>query len=85
MSVRADEWAEFSESVVWHIETYTVPQYGDAGEDLCTAYTPEHCVAQIKKYSARFGKNQRDDQDALDLIKIAHYAQMAHRLLTVKQ
>lgn len=83
MSIRADEWSVFAHQVYQHIEGYTVPQYGDAGEDLCMAYTPEHCIKQIERYCKRFGKNQREDQDALDMIKIAHYAQMAHRLLTV--
>ncbi|WP_426994472.1 hypothetical protein [Methylomonas sp. CM2] len=85
MSIRGDEWLAFAQVVHGHIESYTVPQYGDKGKDLATAYTPEHCIAQIKKYAARAGSNQRDGQEALDLLKIAHYAQMAHRLLTVSE
>lgn len=77
LSKRGREWVGFSTLVLAHIETYTVPQYGDAGEDLCTNYTPEYCVSQIEKYVKRFGKNVRGEQQLLDLSKIAHYAQMA--------
>lgn len=83
MSLRGDDWEAFSACVLAHVDGYTVAQYGDKGEDLATAYTPEQCVAQIRKYATRFGNNQREGQDALDLLKIAHYAQMAHTLLTV--
>lgn len=83
MSTRGKEWMGFAQQVYDHIENYTVPQYGDKGEDLCTDYTPEYCMKQIEKYTKRAGKNRRADQDTLDLLKIAHYAQMAHTLLTV--
>lgn len=78
-SVRSQEWQEFSEEVNRHIEEYTVPQYGDKGEDLCTDYTTEHCIKQIEKYVKRFGRNSRPGQTKLDMLKIAHYAQMCHR------
>jgi hypothetical protein len=71
-------WLSFSSKVEAHIINYTIPQYGDAGNDLATSYTPESCIAQIKKYAARFGKNSRPGQDKLDLLKIVHYAQMAY-------
>ena len=64
--------------VIEHIETYTVPQYGDYPNDQVEEWTPELCIAQISKYSARFGKNSREGQELLDLIKIAHYAQIAY-------
>lgn len=76
-SARAADWREFSRLVEKHIEEYTVPQYGDKGSDLATEYTAVRCVEQIKKYAARFGKNARAGQDDLDLLKIAHYAQLA--------
>jgi hypothetical protein len=75
-----NNWVTFSKEVETHIETYTVPQYGDFPNDLASSYTKESCVAQIAKYASRFGKNARPGQDKLDLLKIAHYAQMAHRL-----
>lgn len=79
---KINDWEEFSSSVSEHINEYVIPQYGDKGEDECSDYTVEDLVKQIKKYSARQGKNSRPGQDQLDLIKIAHYAQMAHTLIS---
>lgn len=73
LSDRGQEWLCFSDSVLTHVENYTVPQYGDKGSDNVTEYTPEECILQSKKYAARFGRNQRDGQQLLDLIKSAHY------------
>jgi len=81
MSKRAEDWKKFANKVETHIEEYTVPQYGDKGDDIASEYTPEHCINQVKKYSARFGKNSRPGQSKLDLMKIAHYAQMAYEAL----
>lgn len=81
MSMRGQEWLEFSIQVARHIDEYTVPQYGDKGDDMLDEYTAEHCVQAIKKYCARFGKNARDGQDISDLIKISHYAQIAAKKL----
>jgi len=73
VSERGKEWIEFSDKVLNHIENYTVPQYGDKGSDNVTDYSANDCVLQSRKYAARFGKNQREGQDALDLLKSAHY------------
>lgn len=73
LSERGKEWLCFSDSVLTHVENYTVPQYGDKGSDNVTEYTPEECILQSKKYAARFGRNQRNGQQLLDLIKSAHY------------
>ena len=78
ISKRGKEWAAFSKKVADHIEEYTVPQYGDIGEDRVTDDSAEDCVREIKKYCLRFGKNQREGQEDLDLMKTAHYACMAH-------
>ncbi len=77
MSERGKEWIEFALQVDDHINNYTVKQYGDKGSDLATNYTPDDFVKQIKKYCERHGKNARPDQEKIDMIKIAHYAQMA--------
>jgi len=77
MSIRADEWVMFSNAVADHIEFYTVPQYGDKGEDLCSDYSVEKCIDQAKKYLARHGRNSRPGQDQQDLLKAAHYLQIA--------
>ncbi len=77
MNIRSKEWIEFAVIVDDHINNYTIKQYGDRGSDLATNYTPEDFVKQIKKYCERHGKNARPGQEKIDMIKIAHYAQMA--------
>lgn len=72
------DWSKFSVLVHNHIRDYTIPQYGDTGEDIATDYTYEECINNIKRYLARAGRNSRPGQDELDCIKIAHYAQMAY-------
>lgn len=74
---RAKDWNDFATKVADHIENYTVPQYGDAPNDNVEAWSAQDCIAQVQKYAARFGNNQRAGQDELDLMKIAHYAQLA--------
>lgn len=75
-SKRGEEWNLWSYLVFEHIEKYTVPQYGDKGDDQCTHYEVRDFMKQIQKYANRQGKNSRPGQDQLDLLKIAHYAQM---------
>jgi hypothetical protein len=77
-SQRSSDWSVFSHKVNEHIENYTVPQYGDKGEDLASQKQAAYFLEQIEKYIRRFGKNKRDGQDRLDFLKIAHYAQLAH-------
>jgi len=80
-SKRGKEWHDFSNGVASHIEGYTVPQYGDLGDDRVTDDTAADCVREIKKYVLRFGRNSRPGQEKTDLVKIAHYACMAHSKL----
>lgn len=77
MSKRGDDWQAFSKQVYDHIENYTVPQYGDKGEDQASEYGSKEHVLQAKKYLARYGKNSRPGQEILDLMKSTHYLQMA--------
>jgi hypothetical protein len=72
-------WIDFSRAVEEHIRIYAVPQYGDTGSELnlVDEYTAQDCINAIKKYAIRHGKNCRHDHDYMDLLKIAHYAQMA--------
>lgn len=74
---RTKDWNEFASKVADHIENYTVPQYGDAPNDNVESWSAQDCIAQIQKYAARFGTNQRTGQEELDLMKIAHYAQLS--------
>lgn len=76
VSQRGADWLAFAAEVLAHIEEYTVPQYGDAGEDNASEYTTADMIGQIKKYATRHGRNARAGQDRLDAMKMAHYAQM---------
>lgn len=76
-SQRGKDWMMFAAEVVVHIEQYTVPQYGDKGEDQASEYDSSDHVKQAKKYLARYGNNSRPGQEILDLLKTAHYCQMA--------
>lgn len=77
MSERERQWLEFSDAIAKHLREYTVPQYGDVGEDEITDYSVEDCVQQISKYAKRYGSNSREGQQHLDFMKMAHYAQCA--------
>ena len=83
-SLRAIEWQDFSERVFNHIESYTVPQYGDKGQDQCSEFSESDFITQMKKYLNRYGKNSREGQERLDLLKIAHYAGMLYTKLAEK-
>ncbi len=76
-SQRAIAWRKFADQVEQHIEEYTVPQYGDAGDDQVTEWTVEDCLKQLSKYRNRHGKNSRPGQQELDFLKMAHYVQLA--------
>lgn len=75
-TVRGYEWLQFAAKVLTHIETYTIPQYGDKDLDQISEFTTQDFLTQIKKYCNRHGKNSRPNQDLLDLLKLAHYTQM---------
>lgn len=78
ISARAFEWAVFSLSVFDHIESYTVPQYGDAPDDQVEDWDAGACIRQIGKYTARFKNNARGQAELQrDMYKIAHYACLA--------
>jgi len=77
MSEREQQWWRFAEEVATHLREYTVPQYGDVGEDEITNYTSKDCVEHIKRYVKRHGSQSREGQQVLDFLKIAHYAQCA--------
>lgn len=84
MSKRLDQWEGFSKEVGQHIENYTVPQYGDAPDDLASTFTKEQVDIQLMKYISRQrnGGGQRGiSEDLRDYYKIAHYACMACAIL----
>ena len=73
-TVRGNQWIEFATQVLKHIDLYTVKQYGDGPNDAVAKFTPAQVISSIERYCARFGKNSREGQDKLDVMKIAHYA-----------
>lgn len=77
MSKREQQWRDFSEAVASHLRDYTVPQYGDVGDDEITNYTVGDCVTHLSRYAKRYGTQSRAGQQKLDFMKIAHYAQCA--------
>ena len=76
-SLRAKDFEKFAAKVIDHIDNYTVPQYGDKGEDQATEYNSADHVKQAKKYLGRYGANSRPGQEILDMLKAAHYIQLA--------
>ena len=78
ISERGIDWMMFAMKVMDHIENYTVPQYGDKGNDLCSEQNCDECVNQAKKYMSRYGRNSREGQQELDFLKAANYIQMAY-------
>lgn len=82
MSKRYQMWDQFAREVGDHIESYTVPQYGDYPGDPLAEWTLEDIATTIRRYANRIGKNARGAQEDLrDMLKIAHYACTAwHKL-----
>lgn len=72
--------ADVLSDVVHHINTYTVPQYGDAGNDQVGRWTAEDCFKQAQKYINRIGTSRRNEGD-LDMLKLVHYLQLAFEKL----
>ena len=67
-------WDIFSEQVVHHVGTYTVPQYGDFPDDQLSDFTEADIKTQIHRYVNRMDTNARGDIEAMrDLFKICHY------------
>ena len=78
LSKRGEEWLEFATEVGHHIETYTVPQYGDMPDDQMTTASIADIKHNIMRYMNRLGSNARGERESiLDLIKVAHYACIA--------
>jgi len=72
---RGEEWRDFACEVMEHIESYTVPQYGDYPNDQLVTWEPNACIESIKRYCNRFNSNARGKEEVLrDMLKVAHYA-----------
>lgn len=82
MSKRGKEWMLFSNKVLSHIEEYTVPQYGDKGQDRADGYDLDTIAEHIGRYKDRMNSNSRGRIEAKrDMLKIAHYASMAYDII----
>ena len=86
MSKREWEMLQFGGLMCEHVGEYTVPQYGDLGEDNVTNWSSRDCEVQIEKYVKRLRSNQRGFEDAQrDLLKIAHYAGIVYNKRLVEK
>ena len=71
-------WYAVADIVADHVDTYTVPQYGDYPNDQLSIFSVEDINTQLTRYCNRFGKNARGEEEELrDLLKIMHYAGVA--------
>lgn len=75
---RANDWLQFSEKVLKQIELNYVPVYGDKGSDIASEYSVHELLSHAKIRIMRFGKNSTQEQDWLDLLKAAHFIQIAY-------
>lgn len=79
MYIQEIKWTVFSAFVIGHIRNYVVPQYGDDGTEPAKEYTMLDCVKQMERYITRLKNgSSRPEENARDLLKIAHWAQKAH-------
>ena len=82
---RVQEWEDFSALVTTHLIEYTIPQYGDFPNDQMTTASIEDIKHNMTRYINRLGSNMRGRDDQLmDMLKMAHYACMAHTKLKEK-
>jgi hypothetical protein len=77
---RLEEWQKFSRQVELHILQYTLPQYGsEVGTEQVDGFTVEDCFTSMLRYINRRKVSVRGVTESLrDLIKVAHYAQLAY-------
>lgn len=79
---RLDEWFGFAHAVDDHIQSYTIPQYGDYPNDQLTTTSNECIIHDMKRYLNRFNKGQRGHKEAMrDMLKIAQYAGVLYNRL----
>ncbi len=77
---RLKQWFDFEDQVRLHINTYTREQYGNPdGQEQVETFTATDCWKNIQRYFNRRNANTRGSKEKLrDLIKVAHYAQLAY-------
>jgi len=78
LSEKGTRWMQFATTVLEHIESYAVPQYGPTLSDNPDVTSAEDCRKYIAKYLRRAGSERRGRIEELrDLVKIANFAQFA--------
>ena len=81
-SNKGQAWIDFQYTVLDHIENYAVPQYGPDITENSDVQGAEDCRKYIAKYLRRAGSERRGRIEELrDLVKIAHFAQMAFDMM----
>jgi len=71
---RVEEWKNFSDVVISHIENYTLPQYGDTDTDQIDEFSTEECWKNVQRYFNRRNTNVRGVAEQVrDVLKVAHY------------
>jgi len=79
LTLKGDQWIDFSADTLAHIEEYVVPQYGDFPDEMIEGFSVDDIRKQIDRYLKRVGKNSRGQrEDERDCLKIAHYACFLH-------
>ncbi len=81
-SKKAQQFAEFADRVVEHIDNYVVPQYGDHPDEMLETLALKDVQYQLQRYAKRIVDSSRPNELVRDYIKIAHYACYLHSLLT---
>ena len=76
-TIRGENWLKVSQRVLDHIESYTVPQYGDAPNDAIEGWSIEECFKQTERYLSRRNTSMRPKEKALDILKSIHYLSLA--------
>jgi len=81
-SGKKDQFIDFAQLVIKHIDKYVIPQYGDFPDKTIEKFTPEKIQGKLEAYVDRIGKSSRGPEDALrDCLKIAHFACYLYTLL----
>ena len=77
---RLKQWMDFELQVHRHINTYTREQYANPdGQEQVETFTSSDCWKNMERYFNRRNANTRGNKEKLrDLIKVAHYAQLAY-------
>lgn len=78
-SNRLERFHQVADICAYHIETYTVPQYGDFPDDQLTEMRLSDIKHDLQRYINRMGRNSRGPHESMrDMLKVMHYAAEAY-------